>query len=120
MGEQHAEGNVAAARIGLATIVRHEFGDDADDGRFEFEEAALVEEHRHRGGGDSLCDRGYVEERCRLDVNVPTLRLAQGRLLSQRARQGWGTLRSGLSCWTHFIREVAKCLECDYTISVGD
>jgi hypothetical protein len=25
-----------------------------------------------------------------------------------------------LSCWTHFIREVAKCLECDYTISVGD
>ena len=114
MGQQHAKGDVAAARIGFAAIVRHEFGDDADDRSFEFEQAAFVEEHRHRGGGDGFCERGEVEERCRLDVNVPTLRLAQGRLLSQRARQGWGTLRSGLSCRAHFIHEVAKCLQCDY------
>jgi len=120
MCQQHAKSDVATARIGLATIVHHEFGDDADDRSFEFEEPALVEEHRHRCGGDGFCDRGYVEKRCRLDVNVATLRLARGRLLSQRTRQGWGALRSGLSWRAHFIREVAKCLECDYAIPVGD
>ena len=114
MGQQHAKGDVAAARIGLATIVRHEFsGTMPMTGSLEFEEATLVEEHRHRRGGDGFCDRGDVESVVCL-INIPTLRLAQGRLLSKRARQGWGTLRSGLSCRAHFIREVAKCLECDY------
>ena len=44
VGEEHAEGDVAAARIGFAAGVGHEFGDDADYGGFQFEQAALVED----------------------------------------------------------------------------
>ena len=62
VGEEHAEGDVAAAGIGFAAGVGHEFGDDAEYGSFEFEQAALVEDHRHGRGGDDFGDRGQVEE----------------------------------------------------------
>ncbi len=64
MGEQHAEGDVAAAGVEFAAGVGQEFGDDADHGGFEFEQAALVEDHRHGGGGDGFGDGGEVEESC--------------------------------------------------------
>ena len=51
MGKQHAEGDVTAAGVGFFAGIGHEFGDYADYGGFQFEEAAFVEEHCHGGGG---------------------------------------------------------------------
>jgi len=64
MGEKHAKSDVAAAGVGFFAGIGHEFGDHADYGSFQFEEAALVEEHRHGGGGDWFGQRGQVEESC--------------------------------------------------------
>lgn len=54
MGEKHAEGDIPAVGVGFVAGVGHEFGDDADYGCFQFEEATLVEDHCHGGGGDWL------------------------------------------------------------------
>ena len=58
MRQQHAEGDFAAAGIGFAAGVGKEFGDDAGDGGFEFQQAAFVENHRHGGGGDGFGEGG--------------------------------------------------------------
>jgi hypothetical protein len=73
---------------------------------------AFVEEHRHCGGGHWFGQGREVEESRGRDVlfrtfkvNIPTL--------SQRTRQGWGTLR-GVEC------EMAEGLESYDLIPVGD
>jgi hypothetical protein len=112
VGQEHAEGDVAAAGIGLAAGVGHEFGDYSNYRSFEFELTAFVEEHRHCGGGDWFGQGREVEESRGRDVlfrtfkvNIPTL--------PQRTRQGWGTLR-GVEC------EMAEGLESYDLIPVGD
>jgi len=87
MGEQHAEGDVVAARIRLAGRVGQKFGHDAGDRCVKFEEAALVEDHRHGRSGDDLGEGGKIKESGGHDRRIPTsrksvetLRQAQGRL----------------------------------------
>ena len=57
MGQQHAQGYVAAARV-----VPCKFGDDGGDGGVQVEKSAFVEDHRHGGGGDGFRDRSQVED----------------------------------------------------------
>jgi hypothetical protein len=49
MGEEHAKGDIVAAGVRFSAGIDEEFGDYADDGGVEFEEATFVEE----GGGGS-------------------------------------------------------------------
>jgi len=111
MCKQHAKSDVSPPWVGVGAIVGHEFWDDTDDRRFQFEEAALVEDHRHRGCGNCFRDRRNVEQRCGFDVNILAL--------SRRARREWRTLGSRFSSRINFIREMAKCLERDQAIPVG-
>jgi hypothetical protein len=67
VGKQHAERDVAAARVGLSAGVDEEFGEDADDWCVEFKDAAFVEEGGGGCGRDGLCERGNVEEGCGRD-----------------------------------------------------
>jgi hypothetical protein len=116
VGEQHAEGHVAAAGVRRTGGTGQEFGDEAGDGSVEFEEAAFVENHRHGRGGDDFSEGreieesggGYVEIKVptsrktgetwgtRIGIKIPTLSL------QRTERQGWGTL--GIL----FIRELAE------------
>lgn len=57
VSQQHPEGDVAA--VGVCS---GEFGNDGSDGRFEIEQATLVEEHGHAGSGDNFGDGGQVED----------------------------------------------------------
>ena len=105
VGEQHAEGYVAAAEIGRSDV--GEFGDSANDGGVELEKAAFVEDGGHRCGGDDFGKGGEIEERGGSDEKLPTL--------SQRTRQGWGNLDIFL-----FVSEVAERFQCDEFALVGD
>ena len=80
MGEQHAEGDFVAARIGRGA----EFRECADQGSIQLELTALIENCSHRGSGDWLGKRGQVEDGLgRNGVNPPT---------SRNGREKWGTL----------------------------
>jgi hypothetical protein len=94
VGEKLVKGNVASSRIRFAAGVCHELRNDADDGSFEFEQAAFVEHHRHGCRGDGFGDRGKVEKSGRRD----------------RGGTAGGCV----------IRETAKGLPCDETILVRD
>ena len=61
MREQHAHGDLAAARVILGQLAG-EFGDDSSDRGFEIEQAALVEIHRHGGRGDDFGQRSKIED----------------------------------------------------------
>ena len=52
--------------------VEPEFGDDADDGSVEFEQAAFVEDCGYGCGGDDFGERGEVEEGGWRDVKIPS------------------------------------------------
>jgi hypothetical protein len=106
----------------LAGGVKQEFGNDASDGSFQFEQAALVEDCGHGGGGDDFGEGGEIEQRGGFDfmanVRMPNVKTADVRIpdvkiptLSRRARQGWGTLGIG---------EMAEGFERDETIVVRD
>jgi hypothetical protein len=74
MGEQHAEGDIAAR---VASVIdqnfgAEKFGDGAGDGGVEFEQSALVEKHRHGGGGDGFGEGGEIEECGDFNVRIPT------------------------------------------------
>ena len=59
--------------------------DDTCDRRVKFEQASLVENHRHAGRGDGFGHRGKIEDSRRPDVEIPAL--------SQKVRQRRGSLR---------------------------
>ena len=81
---------------------RYELGDDRSCWSVQIEQAAVVEDHGHGRGGDDFGQRGNVEEGGGIDVKIPTL--------SQRTRQGWGTL--GIIC-VIWVNEIAEGFECD-------
>ena len=114
MGQKHTERDVAAAGIRFSGRVSHEFGDGADYGSVEFEEAAFVEDHRHGCCSDSFRNGGQIKEICgrHSRIKIPTL--------SQRAREGWGTLSSTVIPRIYFVGEMAQALAGDQTIAVRD
>ena len=112
VGEEHVERDVAAAGIGFAALVGHKFRDDAGYGNFEFEQAALIEDHRHRRGGDNFGKRRQVEESGRLHFRIPAL--------WHRTRQGWGTLPRIVTRWIGLVDETTQGFEGDETIPVCD
>ena len=51
----------------MAGIVACKFGDDGGDGGLQIQQAALVKNHRHGGGGDGFRDGGEIKDTVRGD-----------------------------------------------------
>lgn len=64
MGQQHAESNVPAARIGATARASQKFRNCADHRSIEFEQAAFVQNRCHGCGGDCFGEGSEVEK-CR-------------------------------------------------------
>src|ERR1700731_1511133 len=87
VGQKLAQRYVVAARISF--FVGNEFRNDSGHRGVKIEQAAFVEDHCHRRCGDYFGEGGEIEECRGVDLRIPTLRQAQGRLL-RKGREEWG------------------------------
>jgi len=104
VGEEHAEGDVAAARVEFAAGVGQKFGDDSGYGGIQFEESAFVEDGSHGGSGDWFGEGCQVEDRA----------VFHGKILAFLEWGGtWGSLE------IFFIDKAAKGFQGDQFSSLS-
>ena len=55
-------GDIVAASVGTGNTRLRELRHDRGNGRFQIEQAALVEDHGHAGGGHRFGDRSQIKD----------------------------------------------------------